>query len=172
MHSIAKRQRYRSEEEEINRDAPRHPRFSYATWVAIAVGGSAVLGVGASLYGANKQAGAVEDANKANVASQADQNAAAWANYLMTRGVNPAGAVTGQIPTNPQAINARLPLWARGNFATGPSRWRKRGAVGGATNTQALVTPPSSSGGGSSDYTAPIPDEYQDHLEFQNNLFG
>lgn len=94
-------------------------------------------GIGASLYGANRQAGAIEDANAANQRSQAEQNAAQWAAYLMTRGVNPTGARTGQIPANPQAINARLPLWANANFATGKSGWRKKGTGGGAINTLA-----------------------------------
>ena len=97
-------------------------------WVGI---GSAVLGAGASLYGANKQAGASKDAANQNAALQDKQNQAAWANYLMTRGLNPNGAVTGQLPTNPQAINTRLPLWATANFAAPgtKSRWVKKGTV-------------------------------------------
>ena len=86
-------------------------------------------GIAAGLYGANKQSKAVQDAASKNAASQAEQNQAAWANYLMTRGINPSGAQTGQIPTNPQTINARLPLWATANFARpgAPKTWRRRG---------------------------------------------
>ena len=108
-----------------------------ASWIVPALVGAG--GVAANLYGANKQSQAVEDANKANIASQAEQNAAAWANYLMTRGINPAGAVTGRIPVNPQAINARLPLWANANFGTGTGRrWRKKGSGGAPANTLAV----------------------------------
>lgn len=103
---------------------------------AAAVLGAGALGAGASIYGANKQSKAVQNAASQNNAAQAAQNAAAWSNYLMTRGVNPAGAATGQIPQGAQAINARLPLWATANFkrpgTTGG--WRKKGSVG-APNT-------------------------------------
>ena len=97
-------------------------------WVGI---GSAALGAGASLYGANKQSKAIQSAASQDAASQAAQNQAAWANYLMTRGVNPAGAATGTIPTNPQAINARLPLWATANFKRpgAQTRWVKKGTA-------------------------------------------
>lgn len=91
---------------------------------------TAVIGAGTSLYGANKQAKANASAQAENTRLQEQQNQQAWANYLMTRGVNPAGAATGQIPTNPQAINARLPLWASANFARPGARktWRKIGS--------------------------------------------
>lgn len=79
---------------------------------ALAVLGAGALGAGASVYGANKQSKATQDAASKNNQSQAAQNAAAWSNYLMTRGINPAGAQTGQIPQGAQSINARLPLWA------------------------------------------------------------
>lgn len=78
-------------------------------WVGI---GSAVLGAGTSLYGASQQRVANNKAADANQKAQADANQASWANYLMSRGLNPAGATTGQIPQNAQAINQRLPLWA------------------------------------------------------------
>jgi len=99
------------------------------TWVAVAVGGSAVLGAGVSMYGANKQSQAARDAAKENKESQAAQIAAAWSNYLMTRGIKPSGASTGQIPQNAQAINARLPLWATANFAKpgAVKTWRRKG---------------------------------------------
>ena len=40
-----------SPERNPNRD---HPARSHGTWVAVAIGGSAVVGAGASMYGANK----------------------------------------------------------------------------------------------------------------------
>lgn len=97
-------------------------------WLIPAV--TAVAGIGTSLYGANKQAKANQAAQAENARLQEQQNAQAWANYLMTRGVNPAGATSGQIPANPQAINARLPLWATANFAKPGARktWRKVGS--------------------------------------------
>lgn len=99
-------------------------------WVAV---GTAVLGAGASIYGSQQQKKAIQNAANQNAQSQADQNAAQWASYLMQRGVNPAGAATGQIPANPQAINAKLPLWATayftkpGSTGSGATRWRKKG---------------------------------------------
>jgi len=78
-------------------------------WVGI---GTAVVSAGTSLYGANKQSKDNKAAQAQNAALQGEQNQSAWASYLMSRGVNPAGAQTGQLPTNPQAINAKLPLWA------------------------------------------------------------
>lgn len=79
------------------------------TWVAIGVG---VAGAAASVYGANKQAKSNKEAQASNAALQGDQNQSAWASYLLSRGVNPTGAQTGQLPSNPQAVNTRLPLWA------------------------------------------------------------
>ena len=103
------------------------------TGVQMAILGAGALGAGATVYGANKQSKSVSAANDANLKAQAEQNKNAWANYLMTRGLNPAGAQTGTIPTNPQAINARLPLWANANFRTPGAiagqgaTWRKKG---------------------------------------------
>lgn len=97
-------------------------------WAAVA---AAAVGAGAAMYGANKQSKDNKAAQAQNAGLQEQQNAQAWANYLMTRGVNPAGAGTGQIPTNPQAINARLPLWATANFAKPGAQktWRKKGST-------------------------------------------
>lgn len=78
-------------------------------WVGI---GSLALGTGASLYGASRQAGAVRDANAQNAELQREQNQSAWNAYLLSRGINPGGAATGEIPSNPQPVNSRLPLWA------------------------------------------------------------
>lgn len=95
-------------------------------WVGI---GTGVAGLAAGAYGANKQSKAVKAASAENAAQQDKQNASAWANYLMTRGVNPAGAATGQLPSNPQAINTKLPLWASASFRQPGTQkvWRKKG---------------------------------------------
>ncbi len=95
--------------------------------IALGVG---VLGAGVSLYGANKQKKAVDSANAANAALQEDQNQSAWNAYLLSRGINPTGAVTGQIPQNAQAVNTRLPLWATASFKKPGAKptWRKKGS--------------------------------------------
>ena len=113
---------------------------------ALATLATGAAGIGASIYGANKQAKAVKAASAENAAAQDRQNASAWANYLMTRGVNPAGAQTGQIPANPQAINAKLPLWATANFRRpgAQPRWVKRGtSTMPNTLSRGTVTPTS-----------------------------
>lgn len=131
------------------------------TWVALAVG---VAGVATSAYGANKQSKDNKAAAATNAGLQEDQNRSAWASYLMSRGVNPQGAQTGEIPTNPQAINARLPLWANASFSTGPKKWRKKGTYAPAgtlaksptfagTAPVAVADPAASSGGGMFDRT-------------------
>ncbi len=107
------------------------------TWVAIGVG---VAGVAVSAYGANKQSKDNKAAIASNATLQDEQNRSAWASYLMSRGVNPAGAQTGQIPANPQAINAKLPLWANASFASGPKVWRKKGSGGAPVGTLGPVT--------------------------------
>ncbi len=109
---------------------PRYAR--HHTWVAIGVG---VAGAAASVYGANKQSKAAKDAAATNAGAQDAQNQSAWASYLMSRGVNPQGAATGEIPTNPQAINAKLPLWANAAFSSGPVGWRKKGSGGAPVGT-------------------------------------
>lgn len=96
------------------------------------------LGAGATAYGANKQSKAQQAASASNAASQDKTNASAWASYLMSRGVNPNGATTGQIPTNPQAVNTRLPLWATVN----------RTAGGGLTSSRPTTPARTSSLGG------------------------
>lgn len=87
-------------------------------WVTLA---AAAAGAGVSLYGANKQSKDAKAAAAQNTDSMDKQNASAWASYLLSRGVNPNGAVTGQIPTNPQAVNSRLPLWANVQRSRGAS---------------------------------------------------
>ena len=110
----------------FSEDEPRFAR--HHTWVAVGVG---VAGVAASAYGANKQSKDNKAAQNQNVASQEEQNRLAWANYLMTHGLNPANAQTGVLPANGQAINSRLPLWATANFARPGAQktWRKKGTT-------------------------------------------
>lgn len=94
---------------------------SIAAWIAA---GAAVAGVGAAVYGANKQAQANKDATAANQASQAEQNQSAWNAYLAGKGVAPTTPVAaGVYPTagNYNAVNTRLPLWATVNQTVGPN---------------------------------------------------
>jgi hypothetical protein len=110
MHSILRRIRHHNADSVVDSTVTDHPRFSHATWGAIAVG---VIGAGASLYGANKQSKSQAATNASNQASvdKSDQNA--WINYLLTRGVAvDPNTPTGTIPTSGRAVNTRLPLWA------------------------------------------------------------
>ncbi len=95
--------------------------------IALGVG---LAGAAASVYGANKQKKSVDAANTANAGLQAEQNQSAWNAYLLSRGINPTGAVTGQIPQNAQAVNTRLPLWATASFKKPGAQptWRKKGS--------------------------------------------
>ena len=82
-------------------------------WVAV---GTAAAGIGASLYGANKQAKDTAGANNANIAAQQESERQNWLRYLMTRGVNPgantqSGEVPGFAPGAP--MNTKLPLWMK-----------------------------------------------------------
>lgn len=83
------------------------------TWIATATIGSAVIGAGASAYGARKQAKADAAAQEQNRQAVERQNRLEWAQYLMSRGINPGGDVApGQLPTSGSPMNSRLPLWA------------------------------------------------------------
>lgn len=95
--------------------------------IALGVG---LAGVAASAYGASQQNKAVKGANAQNAALQDEQNQSAWNAYLLSRGINPTGAATGQIPQNAQAVNSRLPLWATANFKNPGAKptWRKKGS--------------------------------------------
>lgn len=96
-------------------------------WGAVAV---AAVGAGASLYGANKQAKAQSGADNANREAIKESDLNGWKAYLMQRGLNPSGVTSfGQIPTNAQAVNTRLPLYAnirRAVPAAGPRRTLRR----------------------------------------------
>ena len=83
------------------------------TWAAIVVG---VVGVGAGLYGANKQSKDSAGARDMNLGAQQESERQNWMRYLMTRGITPSeqtqtGVVPGHAPGG--AINTKLPLWAR-----------------------------------------------------------
>ncbi len=103
----------RSDDDAMHEANTQHPRFSHATmaWVSI---GTAVLGAGASLYGANKQSQDQRAANDANRAAIEGADRNAWNNYLMQRGLYGGNAPTGTIPGMQPggAVNQRLPLWA------------------------------------------------------------
>lgn len=109
MHSLTTRFRHRSTEDAENQGNLHHPKFSHATWGAVAVG---VIGAGTSLYGANKQAKSQAATNAANQASVEKADQAAWVNYLLQRGlaVDP-NTPTGSVPTTGRAVNTKLPLW-------------------------------------------------------------
>ena len=114
----------------VDGEEPRTMR--HHTWVAVAIGGSAIVGAGVGLYGANKQSQNVSDTNAANAQLQTQQNNSAWQAYLLSRGVNPQGATAGNMPATMQATNTRLPLWATWTMPGTP-------AVAGTPGTRRLV---------------------------------
>lgn len=76
---------------------------------------TAVAGIGASLYGANKQSQDTKSAQDQNAALTQQQNNSAWTSWLLSKGVQPTTPVAaGTMPTagNSTAVNTRLPLWA------------------------------------------------------------
>lgn len=108
--------------------------------------GAAILGAGATVYGANKQASAQSDANAANAASVAGSDQSAWNSYLLSRGIQGNNAPTGTIPTDGAAVNTKLPLWA--NVTTTPAgggvaKWVKKGTIPSAP-TYRLAAPTAS----------------------------
>lgn len=118
--------RMQSAEDALREGETQHPHLSRATmaWVAV---GSAVLGAGTSIYGANQQKKANQSAQNQNAALQREQNDAAWSNWLMTRGVAPTTPVSaGVMPTagNSTAVNTRLPYWATVNVQSQPGSLR------------------------------------------------
>lgn len=105
-----------------------HPRFSHPT-LAWTAAGTAILGAGTALYGANRQSKDQAKANAENKLAVEQADLRAWQNYLMQRGLNPQGVTQfGQIPTNAAAVNTRLPLWATVQQTTpvGPPTTAKR----------------------------------------------
>lgn len=96
--------------------------------VALGIG---VAGVAANVYGANKQAKAVDAANATNDARLAKQDQSAWNAYLLSLGIKPGGAATGSLPTNPEAVNRKLPFYANASFTRPGAQktWRKKGTT-------------------------------------------
>lgn len=88
------------------------------------------LGVGASIYGANKSAKAVDKATQANAQSVADTNALNYKRWLESQGIGENG----------ERLNVWLPRYAKvnSNFGRAP-RFRIKGST-----TVAPVTSPSS----------------------------
>lgn len=86
------------------------------------IGGiAAVAGAGAAVYGANKNAKAIENANKTNAQIASDANEYNYNMWLQTKGVD---RDTGQ------NVNTKLPRWmqVRTNSQPVPRRLVKRGA--------------------------------------------
>ncbi len=81
-----------------------------------AMAAATTAGLGASIYGANKQSKAIKEANATNAKSIADTNRINHERYLATRGVNPDG----------RAVNARLPLWMNAQVSSGPRKVARR----------------------------------------------
>jgi hypothetical protein len=147
MHDLITRNKRRVFDEDIRHTegVTEHPRFSRASWVAVAVVGGAALGAGATIYGSNKQAKANESAADKNAALQEKQNQAAWANWLMTRGIAPTKSVeAGVLPSasDSKAVNTRMPLWANVNFSptgSGGIRLVKKGSSTSATGRPGIT---------------------------------
>lgn len=93
---------------------------------------AAVSGVGASIYGANKNAKAIKSTNDANIAAQKEADALNYRRWLETQGVGENG----------QAINTWLPRYATVNRAFGaPKKFRRIGTGPAMTATpQPTVT--------------------------------
>lgn len=112
MHSLTRRIRHTSEDD---RDVVIHPRFSHATWVAVAIGGAGLV---TNLVGANQQRKAQAGTDASNRAAIQQSDLDQWKAYLIQRGLNPTGVTTfGDIPANAPAVNQKLPLWANLSFA-------------------------------------------------------
>ena len=115
-----------------------------SAWVT---GGVAAAGVLASLYGANKQAQSDAEARKLNKAQFDAQELQKWNQYLMQRGIDPAGNTTVGGYGSGRAINSRLPLWASAEQTTGASapgelRVVRRGAAPAAGMVPMAQPPP------------------------------
>ncbi len=121
-YEIHRRARRRTDEDPQHEGETQHPRFSHATMVGWAAVGVGIAGIGTSLYGANKQRQAQEDANRENRAAIEGADRSAWNSYLMQRGIYGNNAATGTIPGMQPggATNTRLPLWANLRMNTVP----------------------------------------------------
>src|SRR5579859_5772730 len=106
---------YNLPEENQSRRNCRGPDQKRHYWVDIAVvAGSAILGAGATVYGADKQASASAAANEANKTAVQQANDQNWTDYLLQRGITTGEVVpAGTLPQSNayQAVNTKLPLW-------------------------------------------------------------
>lgn len=107
---------------------PVMPLATVAAWAAVGVG---VAGIGASMYGANKNAKAQAAANAANVQAQEDANRIAYEQWLMTRGVG----------RNGEPVNTRLPLWATAPAGFGVPKTQRRFRRASAARALAAAAP-------------------------------
>lgn len=104
--------------------------LSAGAFVALTAG-TAALGAGASMYGANKQSKDNAAANATNDARLAKQDQSAWNAYLLSLGIKPNRATTGELPTTNEAVNRKLPAWASASFTKPGAQktWRKKGST-------------------------------------------
>lgn len=117
-----------------------------SAWIT---GSAIVAGAGLNLIGANKQAKSNDEANRLNKEQFDAQQLQNWNNYLMQRGINPAGNTTVGGYGTGAPINSRLPLWASvaRQDNPGPLRVVRRGMGGapaGPTAGRLVVTSPGS----------------------------
>lgn len=107
--------------------------------------GAAIAGLGVSAVGISQQNKANNAANATNQEAIAKADQSAWNSYLMGRGIYGGNAAPGVIPTNAQAVNSKLPLWAnvtRTPAGGGTARWVKKGTIPTpATSTLATTMP-------------------------------
>lgn len=124
------------------------------TWVAVAIGGSAILGAITSGEGISAQESENAATNASNAASISATNQSNWNNYLVSRGLATNGSTpTGTIPTTGTAVNTKLPLWANVVSSNGPSKWVKTGTAAPATtwsmpSSSPTAAAPGAAGGG------------------------
>lgn len=84
-------------------------------FIAGAILGSAVLGVGGAMVAGNATRKSQQQANSEAKQQAADKNLFDWNSYLMQRGIGGGATAPGQIPTGSGAVNTFLPLWATTN---------------------------------------------------------
>lgn len=146
--NFSDRQQFDGKRVRIRRGA--EPRCHY--WVDIAV---AVIGAGASVYGAESQSKSSAATNEANKSAVQQANDQSWTDYLLERGVSTGSVVpAGSLPTaatGATPVNTKLPLWATVNVPT-----RMSGAGGSSSLAQALTGTPATPAAASAP-TATVP---------------
>lgn len=126
--------------ESLDRNPNReHPARSAGTWVAVAIGGSAVVGAGASMYGANKAAGSGSMPAPRNLGNELNGIAGAIPGFNQA-GLNNQLQNSGVVTANNQNNYGNL---LRGSFDTTAynnanpgvlDEFRKQQAEGGLQN--------------------------------------